>query len=586
MPLSSAQVTMLDNWVLGGGKLIAFRPAKSLATLYGLTDAGNTTSEAYLAVDTSTAIGKGVVSASMQFHGTADNYTLTSATRLATLYSNATTPTNFPAVASFSRGSGQVVIFAFDLARSIILMRQGNPAWAGTEGDGHTDAIRATDLFVHGSQSWLDATKIAIPQADEQMHLLSHAIEQLTISKLPLPRLWYFPNQVKGALIMTGDSEGCSTDCVNIPMADVNAHGGHYTVYLEGNGPSSADVTGWLSAGNGVGAHYNDTANATDPTYNNMKTVYDTETPAFLAAYGFTPATVRNHWVLWAGWADQAKVEVEHGLGLDTNYYHWGSWTDTPGYFTGSGLPLRFSDEKGNVLDIFQATTQLPDETWFNSISTQFKTLIDRSVDQGYYGFITANFHPPSYGTYQTSADSMMDYANSRGVPIWSADQLNDFLRARNQARTQNMSWNGTLLKFDFNALTPYNGLTLMIPAKAGGHSLVSLEIGSTSVPYTITTIKGYDYALFTAANGSYTASYDPDTTAPTIASHTPVDHAINVAANSNVTVTFSEAMDPTTITGTTFGLQADGASSNVAASVTYDAASMTATLIPNAPLS
>jgi hypothetical protein len=586
MPLSSAQVTMLDKWVSGGGKLIAFRPAKSLATLYGLTDAGNTTSEAYLAVDTSTAIGKGLIGDSLQFHGTADNYTLSGATSVATLYTNATTSTSYPAIASYTRGNGQVVIFTFDLARSIILMRQGNPAWAGTEGDGHSDAIRATDLFVHGSQSWLDANKIAIPQADEQMHILSHAIEQLTVSKLPLPRLWYFPNQVKGALIMTGDSEGCSTACVNLPMADVNAHGGHYTVYLEGNGPSSADVTGWLSAGNGVGAHYNDTANATDPTYNNMKTVYDTETPAFLAAYGFMPATVRNHWVLWAGWADQAKVEVEHGLGLDTNYYHWGSWNDTPGYFTGSGLPLRFSDENGNILDIFQVTTQLPDETWFNSISTQFKTLIDRSIDQGYYGFITANFHPPSYGTYQTSADSMMDYANARGVPIWSAEQLNDFIRARNQARTQNMSWNGTLLKFDFNALTPYNGLTLMIPAKAGGHSLVSLEIGSTSVPYTITMIKGYDYALFTAANGSYTASYDQDTTAPTIASHTPVDNATNVAANSNVTVTFSEAMDPTTITGTTFSLQADGDSSNGAASVAYDAASMMATLIPNAPLS
>ncbi len=585
MPLNPTQVSMFDNWVNGGGDLIAFRPAKSLAALYGLTDASATTSEGYLAVNTSTAIGKGVIGDTLQFHGTADNYTLSDATSVATLYTDATTPTSYPAIASYTRGTGQVVIFTFDLARSIILMRQGNPAWAGTEGDGHTDAIRATDLFVHDSQSWLDANKIAIPQADEQMHLLSHAIEQLTASKLPLPRLWYFPNQVKGALIMTGDSEGCSTACVNIPMADVNAHGGHYTVYLEGNGPSSADVSGWLSAGNGVGAHYNDTANATDPTYNNMKTVYDAETPAFLAAYDFTPATVRNHWVLWAGWADQAKVEVEHGLGLDTNYYHWGSWTATPGYFTGSGLPLRFSDENGQILDIFQATTQLPDETWFASISTQFKTLIDRSVDQGYYGFLTANFHPPSYGTYQTAADSMMDYANARGVPIWSAEQLNDFLRARNQARTQNMSWNGTLLNFDFNALIPYNELTLMIPAKAGGHSLASLEIGSTSVPYTITTIKGYDYALFTAANGSYTAAYEQDTTTPTITSHTPIDNATSVAVNSNVMVTFSEAMDPATITGTTFSLQADGAPGNVAASITYDDASMTATLHPTTNL-
>ena len=127
-----------------------------------------------------------------------------------------------------------------------------------------------------------------------------------------------------------------------------------------------------------------------------------------------------------------------------------------------------------------------------------FQRLIDRSLDQGYYGFLNANFHPPTYGTYQSVADSMMDYANSRGVPIWSAETLNDFLRARNQGRTENMSWIGTQLKFDFNALTPYSGLTLMIPAKAGGHNLLSLKIGSTPVTYHVATVKGYDYALFT----------------------------------------------------------------------------------------
>ena len=187
-------------------------------------------------------------------------------------------------------------------------------------------------------------------------------------------------------------------------MQHVNSYGGTYTAYLLGTQPTAAEVNGWLAAGNGVAPHYDDTAEASNPTYVNMNSVYDTMTQNHINAYGVAPRTVRNHWIVWTGWSEQAEIEEAHGIRLDTNYYHWGSWLGAPGYFTGSGLPLRFSDENGRILDIFQATTQLPDETWGQNIYNTFKTLIDRSIDQGYYGFLTANFHPPNYGSYQTSS--------------------------------------------------------------------------------------------------------------------------------------------------------------------------------------
>ena len=320
-----------DTWVAGGGKLIAFRPDKALAALCGLTDTvpSGTISEGYLGVNTTTSIGQGVVGDTIQFHGTADQYTLSGATTLATLYSNATTATAYPAITRYTRGSGQVVVFTFDLAKSIVLMRQGNPAWAYTEGDGIT-GIRASDMFVHSGQpNWVDTSKLLIPQADEQMHVLSHAIEQL--NNAPMPRMWYFPGLTKGALIMTGDSEGCDDACVNAPMADVNSHGGTYTAYLLGTPNSLASVTAWGTAGNGVAPHYDDTANATNPTVTNMDAVYDAATPIFISTYGVTPRTARNHWIVWTGWSEQAEIEVDHGIGLDTNYYHYGSWLTEPG---------------------------------------------------------------------------------------------------------------------------------------------------------------------------------------------------------------------------------------------------------------
>jgi hypothetical protein len=37
-------------------------------------------------------------------------------------------------------------------------------------------------------------------------------------------------------------------------------------------------------------------------------------------------ATVRNHQLAWQGWADGARIEANYGTGLDTSFYHWGSW--------------------------------------------------------------------------------------------------------------------------------------------------------------------------------------------------------------------------------------------------------------------
>src|SRR5262249_54812161 len=59
--LTAAQVTMFNNWVTGGGNLIAMHPDKQLAGLLGLTDAGATLSNAYLSINTNVPPGAGIV---------------------------------------------------------------------------------------------------------------------------------------------------------------------------------------------------------------------------------------------------------------------------------------------------------------------------------------------------------------------------------------------------------------------------------------------------------------------------------------------------------------------------------------------
>ena len=104
MPLTTSQVTMLTDWVNSGGNLIAMEPHPMLAGLLGITPTGATLTNGYVLVDGTTPVGGGIANQTMQFHGTAQRNTLNGASSLATLYSNATTPTSNPAVTLRSVG--------------------------------------------------------------------------------------------------------------------------------------------------------------------------------------------------------------------------------------------------------------------------------------------------------------------------------------------------------------------------------------------------------------------------------------------------------------------------------------------------
>ena len=81
---------MLTNWVNGGGNLIAMRPDKQLAGLLGSHRRRARRSRTRTCRSTPRrAPGAGIVGQTIQFHGTADRYTLSGATAVATLYSNA-----------------------------------------------------------------------------------------------------------------------------------------------------------------------------------------------------------------------------------------------------------------------------------------------------------------------------------------------------------------------------------------------------------------------------------------------------------------------------------------------------------------
>jgi hypothetical protein len=547
--VTDAQAALLTTWVQNGGNLIAMRPDARLAGLLGLGTDGGELTDAYLKIATASPPGAGITDDTMQFHGTADRWSTAGATTVATLYSAAATATDSAAVTLRSEGSagGQAAAFSYDLARSVVATRQGNVDWAGEERDGEFQAIRSDDLFF---PSWVDFGKVAIPQADEQQRLLANLITQMNLDRTPLPRFWYLPRGEKAAVVLTGDDHANGGTIGQFTTyRDVDSPAGcsvadwecvRSTSYVYPNTPiTAAQAATFQSQGFEIALHL--WTGCADYTPASIKQDWESQLADFAAAWPSLPAprTNRTHCIVWSDWAGTPKAELEHGVRLDTNYYYWpGAWVlDRPGMFTGSGFPMRFADTDGSLIDVYQAATQLTDESDID-IPFHISSLLSRALGpDGYYGVFTANMHTD--GAQHDGADAIVAEAQARGVPVVSAEQMLDWIDGRNGSSFEGLSYDAGRLAFTVARADGSRGLQAMLPESAATGQLVTLRRDDTPVSVTRRTVKGIDYVVFDAAAGDYVAAYGPgDGTPP----ETTIGDATSAGTGAHFKFTSNEA--------------------------------------------
>ena len=174
--------------------------------------------------------------------------------------------------------------------------------------------------------------------------------------------------------------------------------------------------------------------------------------------------------------------------------------------------------------------------------------------------------------------------ALARGVPIVSSRQMLDWLDGRNGSSFQALTWNGAALSFTIAPGNNATGLQAMLPARSATGTLNAVTRAGNPVAFSVITVKGIEYASFSAAAGAYVATYAVDVTAPTVTGTSPVADATGVAAATSVTATFSEALLASTINGNTVELR-DPGNALVPATVTYNASTNSAVLTPSSPL-
>ena len=135
-------------------------------------------------------------------------------------------------------------------------------------------------------------------------------------------------------------------------------------------------------------------------------------------------------------------------------------------------------------------------------------TLLDNALGPlGYYGAFGTNIHNDSPAP-QAKDEAIVASAQARGVPIISYKQLLDWTDGRNASTIRGLSWNAGTLTFVTTVAAGANGLQTMLPIQGPSGTLSGITKGGSAVTYTVQTIKGIQYAMFDAGNGTYQATY------------------------------------------------------------------------------
>ena len=340
--------------------------------------------------------------------------------------------------------------------------------------------------------------------------------------KKPLPRFWYFPRSLKAVVIGTGDDHGNGGTAGRFDQYKANSPAGcsvanwaclRFSSYVYPNTPglSDAAAAAYTSQGFEVGVHETTgCANFTAASLADHVRQRHREVAGPTTRASEHPAHQnRTHCMLYSDWSTQPKTELANGMRLDGNYYYWpGSWVQNrPGFMTGSGMPMRFADTDGSMIDVYQAPTQMTDESDQTYPFTP-DTLLDNAVGPlGYYGAFNANMHTDAATTPES--DALLSSAKAHNVPIVSGRQMLTWLDGRNASSYSGISWNNNTLGFTVQVGAGATGLTGMLPtAGPNGTQLTGITRAGVTVSTTTTTVKGIEYASFDAAAGSYSATY------------------------------------------------------------------------------
>ena len=117
------------------------------------------------------------------------------------------------------------------------------------------------------------------------------------------------------------------------------------------------------------------------------------------------------------------------------------------GLFTGSGMPMRFAKLDGTMIDVYQAATQMTDESG-QTYPLTIDTLLDRALGpEGYYGAFVGE-HAHRHGRPRRRRRRSWPRRRRAACRSCRPQQMLDWLDGRNNSSFGTITWDGTHSRF------------------------------------------------------------------------------------------------------------------------------------------
>ncbi len=472
--VSEQTMGLLSEFVRGGGSLIAMRPQHNLEDLFGLKPLEGIYSQAadvYLSVELSHPWMESFPAQCFQFHGDADIYQPQEGKALVFLAGQPHEACSYPAVWVRQVGQGFAVAFAFDLAASVALTHQGIPREKAYDANPDRDRdgmFKPTDFFV----GYLDYKFRLLPQADLQQEILVRILRYANL--LPIPRIWYFPSPSGSAAVIRGDSDEMTRSDFDRTLAIAEEFDARYTIQLMEEHLhllSRRDVESLRENGHDAGIH---PIFPVKPTVSEAIEIVDRLVERFNERYGFPPTSYTAHSHIFPGWVDIPKHMARRGIALNTDF-STGRYV-REGYINGSGLPGRFIDEAGELINVIQLATLQSDDAYLGNKlllapmdSSQVISLTQRII-QDCLRFNTV-YHScchPANVVRHTRAEQFMrailEAFQRLSIPTFGGYQWAEFNRRRRNLNVAVEDLNAGRLRLRIEGMRELPRLTVVLP--------------------------------------------------------------------------------------------------------------------------
>lgn len=395
-------------------------------------------------------------------------------------------------------GKGEVFLLGFDFGMLLVGLQQGIPV----KGTRHLQKLFGTQFRLvqpaDGSQGRviepedlvLKAALLnnSVPWAD----LFERFLFKTITGRLPVPRWWYFPKGVTGALISSHDEEAVGPDPrLEAMLKEEKSRGVRSTLFVISNGPfekrwgGNGILSRWASEGTEIGLHWNRFQKPRlkfrrfqggwreEPLHRQIKVLEEAVKQ---------PVRInRTHYLaLGTRYGDHFKSLSSHGIPFDSTY---GPNQGGRGYLFGTGYPYYGITWEGFSSGVLELPFHIQ-ETWGGANLDFLKLLISES-DKNFHQAVVMNFHP-HYRVLEQEGGELwlggLDFAREQKQWMPSMGEFFEFFKARCESPVRMQGEGRQHVSVDAKR----DDLALSFPARAAdGRKLGEVRVDGCKVEMT-----------------------------------------------------------------------------------------------------